>query len=272
TPATNCYCQSSIQGTLASGTGITLLGTHPDLGPGGSSSSSCDPNGTLLSGLVGYWKMDETEGSWDGTAGEAVDSSGVGNHGTSYGGANTVPGKSSEFGNAGSFNGSSDYVNCGNDASLQITGTITIQAWIKPMNLVDSSHYGIVRMQENVGSYLNAYAFTTDWKNNIRFYKALYNDVFNKNVGFENDTWYHVATTHTFSTGETKLFYDGRLVRSEFFSTYVPTYQNNYPLRIADGQWGKFNGLIDDVRIYNRVLSPEEISSLYRNDGDGCIP
>ncbi|MBU1000362.1 hypothetical protein KKE78_03135, partial [Patescibacteria group bacterium] len=107
TPATNCYCQSSIQGTLASGTGITLLGTHPDLGPGGSSSSSCDPNGTLTAGLVGYWKMDET--SWTaGAAGQAVDSSGAGNHGTAFGGASITthtPDPLNYFKNAGSFDG-----------------------------------------------------------------------------------------------------------------------------------------------------------------------
>jgi len=70
----------------------------------------------LDDGLVGHWKMDEA--SWSGTSGEVMDSSGAGNHGTAIGGVTTTNGR---IGNAGDFDGTNDYIDCGNDTSLNPT-------------------------------------------------------------------------------------------------------------------------------------------------------
>ncbi|MDD5547845.1 MAG: prepilin-type N-terminal cleavage/methylation domain-containing protein [Candidatus Pacebacteria bacterium] len=229
-------------------------GRYPELYEKGTDLSINPVNSGDLS-LVGYWKFDE------GTGTSAYDASGHGNTGTLTNHATYGSAKVGSY--AASFDGTDDYVNCGTDASLKITGSITISAWIYPENLVSSSHYGIVKVAENVGSYQTAYALTIDWQNNIRFYKGLYADLINQAVGFGNDTWYHVAATHVFSTSQTELYYNGQLVKSGTFAVYVPTYENNNPLHIANGTWGYFNGHIDDVHIYNRVLSAAEILALY---------
>lgn len=119
TQAANCFCQISSMGTITQDS--SLSGTHVELGLGGGSSPSCDPNGTLTAGLVGYWKMDEP--SWNGTAGEVKDWTGS-NPGTAAGGANTTPGK---FSNAGNFNGSTSYVNIVN--KVLFTTEFTVEAW-----------------------------------------------------------------------------------------------------------------------------------------------
>ena len=82
---------------------------------GGSNSS------WLSSGLVGYWKMDET--SW----GTVADSSGNGNNGTATNGATVGVGK---YGNSGSFDGTNDYVSVTNTSALN-PSTITIETWFK---------------------------------------------------------------------------------------------------------------------------------------------
>ncbi len=82
-------------------------------------------------GLVGYWKMDESSWTDNCSTLTVQDSSGHGNHGKAcpngYGPV-TALGK---VGNAGSFDGSDDYVNCGNGGSLNITDAITVAAWVK---------------------------------------------------------------------------------------------------------------------------------------------
>ena len=82
----------------------------------GQSSAKIDPET-----CVGKWLFD------DGAGDVTNDSSGKGNDGEIHG-AQWVGGK---FGEALEFNGVSDYVDCGNDASLNITDEITVAAWIK---------------------------------------------------------------------------------------------------------------------------------------------
>ena len=79
-----------------------------------------------VSGIVGFWHMNET--SWSGTTEDVKDETGV-NNGTAHGGANTTT--NGKFKRGGSFDGDNDYVDCGNDESLNVTNAITIEAWVK---------------------------------------------------------------------------------------------------------------------------------------------
>ena len=84
----------------------------------------------VIDGLVGAWHFDEGEGT------TAYDSSGNGNHGTIYGATWTTDGK---FGKALSFDGTDDYVDCGRDNSLDMTGPFAIEAWVK-LNELTGDH------------------------------------------------------------------------------------------------------------------------------------
>ena len=92
--------------------GVFETGTDLKLGPF-----------TRDNGLVGYWSFDETSGT-------LYDYSGYNNNGTSYGGV--TYGVQGKVGNALSFDGSDDYIDCGSDESLAFgTGNFTIGLWIK---------------------------------------------------------------------------------------------------------------------------------------------
>lgn len=266
TPATNCYCMVSAQGTVNSAAADPSGSTQIGIGFGGSSSPSCDPNGTLLSGLVGYWKMDET--SWNGTAGEVVDSSGNNNNGAAMGLATTATGR---FGNAGSFNGSGTFLDMGNSSSLQLVGpSFTLSAWIKPN--VNNVWQGVI----NKGIAGNDSMINFEMNSGGKVGLFFYSDDCAGTTTLTTGTWYlMVATYDASSKKQTVYLGNGSTVSSECSRTLTGTLNSVIDTKNVwigkDYNNAVFNGLIDDVRVYNRVLSSSEISSLY-NSGSGCLP
>jgi hypothetical protein len=128
---------SQVLGSLST----TSAGT-PDNSAAGAycppgSADACSPP-------VGEWKFDENTGT------AAVDSSGKNNNGTLTGSA--VPlWKIGRLGSALAFNGTNSYVGAGNDSSLQITGNMTLSAWV---NLTDNSAvHDIVARNGTSGNY-----------------------------------------------------------------------------------------------------------------------
>jgi len=81
--------------------------------------------------LVGWWRFNNETGE---NLTLFKDWSSYGNDGTSMG-MNHPTLVSGKFGSALSFDGVDDFVDCGNDASLNITGDITIEAWIYPVEI-----------------------------------------------------------------------------------------------------------------------------------------
>lgn len=271
TPALNCYCKFSTQENLnPSSPANFTASTNEEIGLGGSSSQSCDPNGTLLSGLVGYWKMDE--GSWTG-AGTVTDSSGNGNHGTAYGGANTTFGK---FGNAGNFDGVSGYALVSDSNSLDALD-LTIAFWMN-MTALPSTYAGGNNI--HVVGKSDAYWFTIDpgdkYDFRIKTFDA--NGYFpgaGINPGWVVGQWYQIVVTFDNTTRTGKIYRNGTLSASDTSVGNAAASTAN--LYLGDGQYSwaqNFNGLIDDVRVYNRALTGgfagSEISNLY-NGGNGCI-
>lgn len=111
--------------------------------------------GTLQDGWVrgsygkgGLWHFNESY--WSGASGEVIDSSGNGNHGTAFNGANTTSDVVSPLANrSGIFNvaDSDDYVEVKDAYSLDITDNITIEAWVKPF--LDS--FGTIELLDQFG-------------------------------------------------------------------------------------------------------------------------
>ncbi len=267
TPATTCYCKFSSQGTIPSGSSADGSSTQITLGLGGSSSSSCDPNGTLLSGLVGYWKMDESPGSTT-----ALDSAGNVYAGVYSSGATTILGQSG-FGNAGSFNGNTASVSITNYSNLagQILNHFTYSLWVKYIGVSstnqwpflvgpsDTHRYPGVRGGSNYGQNIPNLEWGTDLPTCSG---TTYTSLATKQAVSADSNWHQIAFT-----------YDGTTVKSYFDGAYYnQKTQTGMCSGLSDFRIGwTYNGLIDDVRIYNRALSSPEISTLF-NGGNGCIP
>lgn len=214
-------------------------------------------------GLVGYWTMDG--GDISGTS--LTDKSGNGNTGTITGAVKTI----GKIGQALDFNGSSQNVNAGSSSSLNVTGNITITAWIKARSYGGGSKGRIVDRSANTSGYdfqiensavSNGLTFIPDAANPVDNITSLANAV---SLG----KWYFVAVTY--DTATAKIYVNGYLNNSKSLSRAIPSIASrDFYIGYRSDGIRSFNGSLDEVRVYNRVLSATEIGKLY-NAGSAKI-
>ena len=226
------------------------------------------PNtGTLKDGLVGYWSFDGNAMSET----NAYDLSGNGNHGTLTGGVFRKTGK---IGQALDFDGSSGYVNAGNQSSLQITSSTTLAAWFK----LDKTQNGIYpRILSKLGNAPTAgYELLIGSPNDgggkqNKPYLQLGTSGGSLNwavaSAIQTGVWYHVVGVYNPTAGTGEIYLNGNLEKAE--TTFGSSAIGNNAVDLNSGRWSGagsnyFDGILDDVRIYNRVLSSDEIKRLYK--------
>src|SRR4051794_23928958 len=197
------------------------------------------------SGLVGAWSFDE------GTGTTVADKSGKGNTGTVSGAAWTTTGR---FGGALNFDGVNDWVTVPDANSLDMTGPLTLEAWVKPDVL---GNWDTVMMKEASGYLDYAIYATGDWQVPSGWAR----DANAQGTQLLSTTaWSHLA--YTFDGNVSKLYVNGVLVSSATMPFTLPN--TTQPLRIGgNGIWSSefFDGLIDEVRVYNRSLSAAEVTA-----------
>ena len=217
------------------------------------------PSGT---GLVGYWSMDEGSGSY------ATDFSGKNNAGVFPGGTANPTWVDGKRGKALSFDGSNDYVAITNaNSTLKLTSSDgTFSAWVKPNTI--SGFDGIIG--NNFGSgwwfILNA--------GKIAFWAATDAAVYDSNTVVPNGQWTHILVTYN-NASKTATFYkngvfDGSQVTANTIGNGGTTFYIGNDGR--DGAGYPFDGLIDEVRIYNRALTAAEIQALYKSGAAKFAP
>ncbi len=219
----------------------------------------------ITSGLIGYWPGD----------GNANDESGNNNHGTLKNGATFGSG---QVGQAFSFDGVDDYVEAP-DSSLWAFGTsdLTIDLWANFQSLGsgDVPHPEVIFIGNNEGAgELNKWVFALGGGRlyfhinsptilpALFFVQAPFAPNFNQ--------WYNLGVTKSGNTYT--IFVDGVAVGSETDSTATEIPDANAPLEIARNpreDAGNFHGRLDEIAIYNRALSQNEIQTL---SGSAPIP
>jgi len=185
------------------------------------------------------------------------DCSPMGNNGRIYG-ATWTDGK---FGKALSFDGVDDYVDCGNDESLQMTDEVTLMAWIK--TTYDGGAHTVVA--RNYGFMINA-----PFGSNIEFYGHDGSDATKCTPSWlseYDDKWIFVAAVIRKYTGSWTIrgFVNGVKVCESTNSAFDgPGQLGKVTIGSLLGTPRFFNGTIDEVRIYNRALSEEEIRAHFK--------
>ncbi|MEA3225736.1 MAG: LamG-like jellyroll fold domain-containing protein, partial [Planctomycetota bacterium] len=193
--------------------------------------------------LVGWWKFDEGQGSM------ALDWSGQNSHGVLSGNPQWVVGQD---GGALKLDGN-NWIDCGTPDVLQVAQEITIACWINPTAL--SGDRGFVALD---GSY--AFKASGD---HLRFTTPGVLDHDAANAILSTGTWQHVAVT--FQPDQTVAFYINGFEIERMVASAVNSGAG--PFRIGNNQWNQtFTGMIDDVRVYNKVLTAEEITQAMRGD------
>jgi hypothetical protein len=209
--------------------------------------------------LVAWYQFDE---SWGTTAYDSAR-----HHDATIYDAAWTTGK---VGGALSFDGWSSYVAADDDPELNITGDITIGAWVNFFEgglMYDGSEKAIVTKCVANGAFGNPYDFRTDISIEPRLAMVRADD-FEHEVtysasGISLDTWHHVAVR--VENMVTDFYLDGVLMGKSAPDPRLtnPPTGNDFRLLIGARDDGFFfNGLIDDVRIYNRALSGEEIRNI----------
>ncbi len=229
----------------------------------GAFTSAQIPSYVPTNGLVGWWPFN----------GNANDESGNGNNGT-VNGATLAADRFGNPGKAYSFDGVDDWIRCIQSGP---TGnpTISVNFWIKS---TQSTYGHIIGYGSNGGggenfriylgdnscsqsivfdTYDNAIAKTNSLANIWDFYTVIYNGVNGSNVN------------------STTIYKNGVPLLSNCFFVNISNtnISNNYPITFGKYhgtiQTGFFNGLLDDIAIYNRALTPAEVQQLFLAD---CQP
>lgn len=217
------------------------------------------------SGMVAWW-------GGDNNALDMVN----GNNGTPQGGATYAAGK---VGQAFSLNGVNSYVSIPDNASLRATGAISIDFWAN-FNDINSTH---TLMEKENDYYL---VWTSDKVLRIYFTDAL-DGLYHISASaplpsLQSGVWHHFAFTAVDPIGNSaadiRIYVDG--VEQSVTDGSIPSHAAagwyagtagglRIGARTVTGYEDFFNGLIDEVEIFNRVLSASEIAAIYNAGSAG---
>lgn len=242
--------------------------------PGAGGTGCAAPSGPT-SGLVGWWKLDDGSGS------TAADSSGNGNTGTLTNGPTWTTGK---INGALSFDinhqGLQASVDAGDPASLQITGSLTMTAWIYMtyVNPNDGDDDIIDKHDWTTpasGYQLKGSQDCTGANNGDNLLLAIVNSGTYvercSNTVLQTNKWYFVVGIYDASAQTMDVYINGSLDDGTLLNGPVPSSFSNTTANFAIGgsiiTGAYFHGKIDDPRIYNRALSAAEVKDLYDSTG-----
>jgi len=159
-----------------------------------------------------------------------------------------------------SFDGVDDYVEVADDESLHITDEITITAWVKP-SLPASGYIGVMTQVCGGEPYYNRILIANNGQLLTQFEIGGSSDNFFSTNVVNDGQWSHIAYVYD---GSNEMYYiNGNYDSSDPASGNIDTGNNDLWIGrgYKDGYF--FDGLIGEVRLYNRALSGAEISALY---------
>ena len=211
---------------------------------------------------VGLWDFEEGSGN------TTNDTSGNGNHGTLHGNASFT--SNSVHGNyAMEFDGEGDYVDCGNDEELNLTTNFTLAAWIDCEDANVENNFFISKGNQYALGIYNGSGEQPPIKKPRDKSTLVWHDdntkkyhYFGANTSLTKHTWYHIAATY--DGNEVKIYVNGELDKIYYKPDDLPSATD---VHVKIGTWDRdnwyFQGDIDDVYIWNRTLSWEEINTTY---------
>ncbi|MBI2314654.1 prepilin-type N-terminal cleavage/methylation domain-containing protein [Candidatus Daviesbacteria bacterium] len=218
-------------------------------------------------GLVGHWKLDEAVNSAD-----ATDSSNNHNDGIYKNEATTTA--DAKFVRAGSFDGSDDYIDVSRVADDMDDRSGTISAWAKPNASGDAIANRYVFQAIGPGGSENRFY--------IQYHKSEFRVVRGTAGGSitlitlgasDLNKWYHLVMTWN-SSGRMYGYLNGGLKEIKEYTSSMTGTMNDAKIGAQSSSGSNkitsFPGLIDDVRVYTKALTPSQVKALYDSD-DGCI-
>ncbi|MBN1381462.1 MAG: prepilin-type N-terminal cleavage/methylation domain-containing protein [Deltaproteobacteria bacterium] len=211
--------------------------------------------------LSAEWHLDEC--SWNGTEGEVRDSGDEGLHGTAMNGATTLG--SGRNCRAGYFDGVDNYIEVEDNAELQKTGALTLALWVK----VHGSASDWVRLAGKGNSTNRNYGLWLATNGTILF--QIYSDGGYGNaqtsVTVNDGKWHHVVGVYNQAT--MKVYIDNQERASINYTENPRTSADPFTMGYA-GFHAYLNGLLDEVMLFHKALTPEEVQEIYEITRSVC--
>jgi hypothetical protein len=212
-------------------------------------------------GLVAYYPFN----------GNANDESGNGNHGSVYGATST----SDRFGNANkayNFNGINNYISFQNEFYFHKGTDITFSIWllnsgssirtsilISTLSYSDINRFHIYYTQESSQNF-----FTVDYRCPVNCGSGSANQLVHYSPWSKNE-WTHFIVMR--KNNEYFLYVNGKYIGQKIDNSPDLPNSVGWTLGKPIGVMDYYNGRMDDIRIYNRSLTSEEIETLYHENG-----
>ncbi|HOI60408.1 MAG TPA: prepilin-type N-terminal cleavage/methylation domain-containing protein [Candidatus Pacearchaeota archaeon] len=212
----------------------------------------------LLLNLVSEWTFDEPE-----ETGRITKDSWGNNHGVVAGAQykdNTI--RECVSGGCYNFNGSGAYIDCGNNASMNIKNSFSISLWIKPSRkygLEPDVWYYFIKKNNAAGPEIE-FGYE-GWGDNVLL-KLLASNVYNiyDDLDLINNTWYYYVGTYNLDGG--KIYRNGSLMAKNNNYLTPPNTAGSFYIG-GNAASNSFQGIIDNVRLYNAALSSSQIKQNY---------
>lgn len=204
----------------------------------------------LLQGLVSYWKLDGTStdsmGGNDGSDVALI-------YGVQYG----------VLGQGALFDGVSSAIGFGNPANLNIVGDLSIAMWVYPLNLAEGS--SVLAKTVGVGDSDNAYDMQVFADAPLQFVYANGTYYYINSVTIlPSHRWSHVVFTRGDNNSATHFYVNGADVglSNNHWAAITPLSGGDVFMgRRDNGNF--FHGYVDEVGVWNRVLTSSEVLELY---------
>jgi hypothetical protein len=263
---TNFVKMATVTGTTYSDTALTPNTTYRYVVRATDAATLLGPYSNIVTAtslattpeLIAAYAFNEGAGT---TVGDA---SGNGNTGTIANATWTTAGK---YGSALVFNGTNARVSISDSASLHLTTGMTLEAWVNPSVITNKWRDVIYKGNDN---YFLEASTNTSSRPAAGVKLGATNTLAVGSSALTVNTWTHVAATYDGST--LRLYINGTQAASAVQTGTILTSTN--PLEIGGdsilGQY--FQGMIDEVRIYNVALTPTQIQTDMNSPAGGSFP
>ena len=240
----------------ASDTTFYIYYNKPDAADG------ADPTNVWDANFKGVWHLNQDP---SGTAPQELDSTANSNNGTSNGSMTSDDLVEGQIAKALDFDGSNDYIDCGNDASLNITDAVTFEVWINPassqasypsriFNIQDSKPRNFEASLESNNS-INA----TNWNGTVGAVNYTTTDAVSSGI--------NTLITVIFQDNNDKVYFNDAEKASSSDSP-VPPVDGTLDIGRHPSQGKYFKGIIDELRISDIARSPAWIKASYNSGND----
>jgi len=163
------------------------------------------------------------------------------------------------------FSAGPNRIECGNPAAFNFASAFTLSAWVK---LEQGTTTGYVISKYQFTSPRSNYSYGMGNAGNgnpYGFVSAIGGDYVDVHAPppLHDGQWHAIALTY--SNGKLTLYMDGIETGSRFLQLNIPSFSNAVPMcigNVSDGALA-WTGLIDDVRLFGRALSPVEVKDIY---------